>query len=142
MEKARHVLKKFPSCWVIGADTVVVLDGKIFGKPADEAEASRMLSSLRGGSHWVLTGVALVGRKGRFAKTRVEKTRVSFKAFPTRELGRYLKSREPFDKAGGYDIQGTARSWIKGWKGDYFNVMGLPVEWLAGQLNRHVFGDD
>jgi len=57
-------------------------------------------------------------------------------------LGRYLKSREPFDKAGGYDIQGTARSWIKGWKGDYFNVMGLPVEWLAGQLNRHVFGDD
>jgi septum formation protein len=136
LEKALSVSKKFSSQWIVGADTVVAYKGQIFGKPRNREEAWRMLMALRGNSHWVLTGVALVREGRRPHKTHVEKTKVTFKNFPMKSLGDYIQSQEPFDKAGGYDIQGRARFWVQEWKGDFFNIMGLPAQWLVHQIHQ------
>jgi len=134
LEKARTVSKKFPNRWVLGADTVVVYKGRIFGKPKSRAEARGMLKSLRGRSHRVLTGLALVMEEKGIRETRLETTKVVFKDFSLKALEKYIASKEPYDKAGGYDIRGTARDWVDHWEGNYFNVVGLPLEWLARRL--------
>jgi septum formation protein len=110
---------------VLGADTSVVLDGEILGKPVDADDAIRMLRRLSGRTHQVLTGMAAVTRAG--VVSGVETTEVVFEPIPEAELAAYCATTEPLDKAGAYGIQGYAARWIPRIDGDYFNVMGLPI---------------
>jgi len=110
---------------VLGADTCVVCDEKILGKPADASDAERMLRMLSGRTHRVLTGVAAVTRAG--TVSGVAATEVVFSAIPEAELAAYCATAEPMDKAGAYGIQGYAARWIPRIDGCYFNVMGLPI---------------
>ncbi|WP_263366828.1 Maf family protein [Edaphobacter bradus] len=110
---------------VLGADTVVVLDGHILGKPADPSEARHMLERLAGRTHQVLTGVAAINHRA--IVSDVEVTQVFFDLIDEDELVHYLASGEPLDKAGAYGIQGYAARWIPRIEGCYFNVMGLPL---------------
>jgi septum formation protein len=111
--------------FVLGADTCVVCDGRILGKPIDATDARRMLKLLAGRTHAVLTGIALVSRVG--AVRAVEITQVSFNMVTDAEIAQYVVSGEPMDKAGAYAIQGYAARWIPRIEGCYFNVMGLPI---------------
>jgi septum formation protein len=110
---------------VLGADTTVVCDGELLGKPVDQADARRMLTLLSGRTHQVLTGVAAITRKATVSE--VEITQVFFDLIGEEELVRYLASGEPMDKAGAYGIQGYAARWIPRIEGCYFNVVGLPL---------------
>jgi septum formation protein len=110
---------------VLGADTCVVCDGHILGKPTDTADARRMLEVLSGRTHAVLTGLAVV--TGRKIVRDVEITQVTFNRIDDAEIAQYIASREPLDKAGAYAIQGYAARWIPRIEGCYFNVVGLPI---------------
>ena len=110
---------------VLGADTCVLCQGEILGKPRDVTDARRMLELLSGRTHQVLTGLCALTRRESFAD--VEITQVTFNVIEEAELVRYLSSREPMDKAGAYGIQGFAARWIPRIEGDYFNVVGLPI---------------
>ena len=115
---------------VIGADTVVAAEGRILGKPADEEEAVRMITMLQGSSHQVYTGVTLIRiREGKVQEKRTfaEETEVFVYPMDEQEIAAYVKSGDPMDKAGAYGIQGAFAAYIKGIKGDYSNVVGLPV---------------
>lgn len=130
-EKARAVLARHAAAkhhapvMVLGADTTVVCDGEILGKPRDADDARRMLRRLSGRTHLVLTGVAVATRAG--VKSGVEQTEVTFARIADDELELYCASGEPMDKAGAYGIQGYAARWIPRIEGCYFNVMGLPI---------------
>lgn len=124
---------------VIGADTVVSIHGKILGKPKDEEEAFRMLSTLSGNRHAVYTGVTIVlidksGKAGRH--TFYERTYVSMKELTEEEIKRYIATGEPMDKAGAYGIQGKCAIYIDKIDGDYNNVVGLPVAAIYGELKK------
>jgi septum formation protein len=119
---------------VLGADTAVVLDGEVLGKPIDQADARRMLELLAGRTHQVLTGIAAVSRSGMVSD--VEITQVFFDLIDDQELVHYLMSGEPLDKAGAYGIQGYAARWIPRIEGCYFNVMGLPLSRTIALLAR------
>ena len=125
--KACDVAKRYPDRFVIGADTIVVIDGKILGKPADTQEAWSMLERLSGKTHQVITGYAVVceAQKHRFVDAEV--TDVTFKVLSTAEIGWYIGTGEPFDKAGAYAIQGIGTFFVKRINGSYSNVVGLPV---------------
>jgi septum formation protein len=110
---------------VLGADTCVVCDGHILGKPADTADARRMLELLSGRTHAVLTGLAVI--TGTKIVRDVEVTQVMFNQIDNDEIARYISSGEPLDKAGAYAIQGYAARWIPRIEGCYFNVVGLPI---------------
>jgi septum formation protein len=110
---------------ILGADTCVVCDGHILGKPADSADARRMLELLSGRTHAVLTGLAVVS--ARKVVRDVEITQVTFNQLNDREIAQYIASGEPLDKAGAYAIQGYAARWIPRIEGCYFNVVGLPI---------------
>ncbi len=110
---------------VLGADTCVLCQGEILGKPRDQTDARRMLELLSGRTHQVLTGVAAITAHESFAD--VEITQVTFNVIEEAELVRYLLTSEPLDKAGAYGIQGYAARWIPRIEGDYFNIVGLPI---------------
>lgn len=118
---------------VIGADTIVVLDGRIFGKPADDDDARRMLRELSGKTHEVITGVCIV-RNGS-CETFAETTGVCFRNLSAREIEAYIATGEPLDKAGAYGIQGAAGAFVDHIEGDYDNVVGLPVARLERTLD-------
>ena len=133
-EKAAAVAEESgPDALIIAADTVVALDGALLGKPADTADARRMLSALSGRCHQVYTGFTV--RRGPSAVTCSECTDVTFRPLSPREIDAYIATGEPMDKAGGYGIQGRGALLVEGLRGDYFNVMGLPVCAL-GQVLR------
>jgi septum formation protein len=136
LNKALAVSKQYPHFPVLAADTVVVQNGKIYGKPKDLREAFQMISSLQGTKHEVWTGTALVWKKRRIQKNHAQKTTVSFRKLSFREIEKYVQTNEPYDKAGAYDIQESASKWIKKWEGDYFNVMGLPIQWVVQQMEK------
>ena len=117
---------------VIGADTVVALDGKILGKPKNEENAKEMLKFLSGRTHSVFTGVTLAN--GKKTKTFAVETKVKFFELTNEEIDAYIKTKEPFDKAGAYGIQGYGSLLVEKINGDYFNVVGLPVSTLAREL--------
>ena len=123
---------------VIGADTVVVKDGQILGKPKDEADAVRMLTMLQGSTHQVYTGVCLIRRNGgqEICHSFYEATDVEFYPMSEEEIRRYVETKEPMDKAGAYGIQGKCAVYIRGIKGDYNNVVGLPVARLYHELDK------
>ena len=132
-EKALAVAKgQDPETLVIAADTVVVLDGQALGKPGDEAEAAAMLSALSGRSHAVYTGVTVC--QGSRADTEAECTQVTFRPLTGEEIRHYVATGEPMDKAGAYGIQGFGSLLVEGIRGDYFNVVGLPVCRLGRML--------
>ena len=110
---------------VLGADTVVVLDDKILGKPKDREDAFNMLKSLSGRVHSVFTGVCAIGSG--VSLTFAEETKVEFMPLTDHEIYTYIDTNEPYDKAGAYGIQGFASKFIRGIEGDYFNVVGLPI---------------
>lgn len=110
---------------VLAADTCVISEGKIFGKPNSPADAQRMLTALSGRTHAVMTGVAAVTPS--HTVSDVEITQVTFDLISEEEIIRYIASGEPLDKAGAYAIQGYAARWIPRIEGDYFNVVGLPI---------------
>lgn len=124
---------------VIGADTVVAYDGKILGKPVDEADAKRMLTMLSGNTHSVFTGVTLVlidksGRAGELVF--YEKTDVKMHPMSEEEIDRYIATGEPMDKAGSYGIQGKCAIYIEKIDGDYNNVVGLPISRIYQELKN------
>ncbi len=124
---------------VLGADTTVVLDGEMMGKPVDAADARRMLTALSGRRHEVVTGVCLLAN-GAAARDWTA-TQVWFRAMSDREIGEYAATGEPMDKAGAYAIQGIASRYIEKIDGCYFNVVGLPVSLvyrLLGQVAPHL----
>ena len=110
---------------VLGADTIVVLDDKILGKPKDREDAFNMLRSLSGRVHSVFTGVCAISDKG--SMTFAEETKVEFYPLTDEEINDYIDSNDCYDKAGAYGIQGLASKFIRGINGDYFNVVGLPI---------------
>ena len=112
---------------VIAADTVVFIDGKILGKPADAAEAAEMLRTLSGRDHHVCTGIAVIDNAIGKSFCCFERTLVHFKHLTDSEIERYIASGEPMDKAGAYGIQGKGALFVEWIKGDYFNVVGLPL---------------
>ena len=126
-----------PDTLILASDTLVTLDGVFLGKPADEADARRMLNVLAGRTHTVASGLAL--RMGGRTVTSHELTGVTFAPMTEAEIETYVATGESFGKAGGYAIQGFASRYIKGIEGDYFNVVGLPVRRLYETL-RMVFG--
>jgi len=135
--KAIGIARQREQGLVIGADTIVVLDGKILGKPADELEAGRMLRGLAGRWHAVMTGVALIDVATRQEVADFDKTLVRFGQMSEQEIEWYIKSGEPMDKAGGYGIQGLAGLFVEEIAGNYFNVVGLPLP-LVYRLARRL----
>jgi len=121
---------------VIGADTAVELNEEIFGKPRDAAHACEMLTALSGRTHCVLTGVFLLRLPDGESRATVESTSVTFAPLTRAEIETYVASREPFDKAGGYAIQGQAGRYIPKIEGCYFNVVGLPLAKLYALLRE------
>ncbi len=127
---------------IIGADTAVELDGEIFGKPRDAADAREMLSYLSGRTHFVLTGICVLRLPDGATRSAVERTAVTFAPLDPSEIEAYVTSGEPFDKAGGYAIQGRAGRYIPRIEGCYFNVVGLPLARLHAQLSDLGWRDD
>ncbi len=125
--KAQSVAGRFPQAAVLGADTVVVRGGTVFGKPGSRAEAHAMLASLSGCVHRVITGVALVCGERGFVAAGAAETEVEFRAVSHEEIDEYLAGDEYCDKAGAYAIQGRAMAFVEGIRGCYYNVVGLPV---------------
>lgn len=138
--KARHAAeqarRKGTRAIVIGADTAVVVQGKILGKPSDFRDARRMLRLLSGRAHTVLTGVSLIQTPGGAESHHVEATRVRFSRISFKEIDDYIATGEPFGKAGAYAIQGIAGRYITRVEGCYFNVMGLPLSALWQMLRK------
>ena len=119
---------------VIGADTIVAVDGLILGKPVDSSDAFHMLSRLSGRTHNVFTGVTVL--RGDTEITEFERTRVRFKTLTEREITAYIQTGEPMDKAGSYGAQGIGALFVEGIEGDFFNVMGLPLCRLSKMLEK------
>ncbi len=121
---------------IIGADTIVVLNNKVLGKPANSLEATKMLKSLSGQKHQVYTGVAIVDTDTGKEELFVEKTNVYMKHINDQEIQTYVATKEPLDKAGSYGIQGKGGVFIEKIEGDYFTVMGLPISQLYDHLKK------
>ena len=133
--KAKDIYKKSEKqSMVVGADTVVAYQGQILGKPADEADAKRMLTMLSGQTHEVYTGVCVI-EDGK-TKTFYEETKVTFYEISDEQIDYYIKTGEPMDKAGSYGIQGKAAVFIKGIEGDYYNVVGFPIARFLQEITK------
>lgn len=143
-EKARAVWRKCPSQFVLGADTIVIVEEQILGKPRDADDAARMLRLLSGRIHRVTTGVCICGPQSQSGdqsaasreEVHSETTLVTMSEISEGEINVYVDSREPMDKAGAYAIQGRASRWVKKIEGDYFNVVGLPVALVYRMLRE------
>ena len=133
--KAKDVGRRCPNCWVIAADTIVYINSSILGKPGNRDEAIEMLHCLSGKEHWVLTGFSVRHfEKGRADRQAVQ-TAVKVKTLTPAEIEWYIQTGEPFDKAGGYAIQGIGSFMIESIRGSYTNVVGLPLSELIQMLN-------
>jgi septum formation protein len=148
-EKASFVARLHPHRFVLGADTIVVVDEIILGKPRDAADAVRMLRMLSGRTHEVITGVSLarpassgesdqpqLRAENRELRTEIQSTLVAVSELSDDEIHRYVATGEPMDKAGAYAIQGMASRWISRIEGDYSNVVGLPVALVYRMLRE------
>jgi septum formation protein len=156
-EKAQAVAALYPQSYVLGADTIVVLNGEVLGKPMDHADAARMLRLLSGREHEVTTAVSLISpntfspsavppsfvapntargtvAQGTLAETRASTTKVFFREIPEAEIQQYVAGGEPMDKAGAYAIQGGASRWTDRIEGEFSNVVGLPLSLVTEML--------
>ena len=134
-EKALAVSGRLSDRWVLAADTIVLLDGSVLGKPSDPGEAAEMLHRLSGNVHEVLSGICLVHREANASRLQCVRTEVHFKDLTRKEIDAYVRTGEPFDKAGAYGIQGMGAFLVRSIRGSYTNVVGLPlcetVDWLV-----------
>lgn len=134
IEKAESAAQKVDNGIIISADTIVVLDGIILGKPADKDEAYKFLSRLSGKAHQVMTAVCVKNVTSGFYEAKVETTLVYFRDLKAEEIKAYISTNEPYDKAGGYAIQGKGALLVRKIEGCYFNVVGLPLTTLYDML--------
>ncbi len=132
--KARLVAQRFPEALVLGADTLVFLEGEVFGKPANLARAQQMLARLQGRTHVVVTGVSLIHWRARRERIFAVGTAVRFRALTAAQVRDYLARINPLDKAGGYAIQEHGELIVEEITGSYSNVVGLPVERVRAEL--------
>lgn len=137
LRKAKKAAEHFPNSYVIGSDTIVVHEERVLGKPSDRDSARQMLRDLSGCTHSVYTGVAVIYKGS--VTAFYEKTDVTFWELSDVEIERYLDSGEPFDKAGGYGIQGKGGLLVKSIDGNYYSVVGLPVSRLSRVLKEMGF---
>lgn len=133
-EKAVAVSHRLPDRWVLAADTVVVLEGAVLGKPLDPREAAGMLERLGGNSHEVLSGICLAHGYRKVLRTQCVRTEVTFKDLTREEIHAYVRTGEPLDKAGAYGIQGMGAFLVRSIRGSYTNVVGLPLCETIGWL--------
>jgi septum formation protein len=142
-EKAKAIATRDPNLITIGADTIVVVNRKVLGKPRDTVQAAAMLKQLSGRQHTVVTAVAVA--RGRKLRSAVEEVRVKFRKLHDDEIDAYIATGEPMDKAGAYGIQGYGATIVECVEGDYFAVMGLPLARLVGLLRdlgvKYRFGE-
>jgi len=142
-EKATKIATRDPDLITIGADTVVVINRRVLGKPKDEAEAVHMLSQLSGREHTVITAVAVA--RGKKLRSAIEEVQVRFRRLHDDEIKAYVATGEPMDKAGAYGIQGYGATIVECIEGDYFAVMGLPLARLTSLMRdlgvRYRFGE-
>lgn len=138
--KARVVAKKIPDALVLGADTLVFLGDEIMGKPADAAEARRMLARLQGRTHQVVTGVSLMHLRAFRERTFAVSTDVTFRPLTAEQINVYLSKMNPLDKAGAYAIQEHGDTIVSEISGSFSNVVGLPVERLKEEIQSWVAG--
>ncbi len=136
LRKAMHVLEKHPDAIVIGADTIVAIGETILGKPADREEAFHMLRALSGNTHQVITGLAVLSSERQFNDVSV--SNVTFAPLSDEEISAYLDTNEYADKAGSYAIQGFAGKFITGISGDYYSIMGLPLNMLYEESKNFI----
>lgn len=134
-EKAQNVAQQYSGSWVLGADTIVVIDGEILGKPKDAADGHRMLCLLSGRTHQVMTAFTLIDREGRQRVSQVVTSTVTFKPLSAHHIQSYLATGEPFDKAGAYAIQGQGAAFIERIEGSYTNIIGLPLDEVLAVLH-------
>ncbi|MGE4095569.1 MAG: nucleoside triphosphate pyrophosphatase [Candidatus Binatia bacterium] len=127
-EKAKAIAQQNPDHWILGADTIVVVNNEILGKPKDPADARRMLRLLSGQTHQVMTAFALIDEEGREYASQVVTSTVTFKPLTDSRIESYLATREPFDKAGAYAIQGQGAVLVERVEGSYTNIVGLPID--------------
>lgn len=121
---------------IIAADTIVVCDKKILGKPKDEKDAFEMLKMMQGRSHYVYSGIAVINKSNDITETESVKTKVTFSKMSDKEIHNYIKTKEPMDKAGAYGIQGIGGAFVEGIEGCYYNVVGLPLNRLKALLQK------
>ena len=136
-EKALDVAKNNEDALVIGADTVVVIDDKILGKPKDETEAYNMIKLLSGKTHYVITGFALINLSLNKKIVDCQISQVTFKELSEATIKDYIQTKESLDKAGAYGIQGYGGLLVKNIQGDYFNIVGLPISKISDCLKDH-----
>lgn len=138
--KARKIAYTYPDAVVVGCDTIVIANGEMLGKPKDEKDAYRMLSMMSGIQHTVITGVCIInnGSENRFS----EVSRVTFKELTDEKIREYISTGEPMDKAGAYGIQTRGSELVEKYEGDYYNIIGLPVDRLKKELEHDniIFG--
>lgn len=135
LQKAQDVASYVSSSWIIGADTIVVIDDKILGKPKNEDDALVMLSSLKGRVHEVITGVTLINPSGDVL-TKYSRSLVTMKHLTKSDILSYISCGESMDKAGAYAIQGRGTLLISAIEGDYFNIVGLPLALLSAMFEE------
>lgn len=133
--KALAVVEKYPQSIVLAADTVVVKDGTVFGKPKNDKEAFRMITLLQGDTHQVMTGVCVIC-PGKAIQVATKATTVKFASMSPETVWRYVQTGEPFGKAGGYEIQGICGMFIEAIEGSYTNVVGLPTALVRSMLHK------
>lgn len=133
-EKAAAIAKQYPDAAVIGADTIVVLDGKVLGKPKDKADAIDMLTRLQGRAHLVVGGFTILNNGERLTESC--ETKVTFMKLTPTEIKAYVETGEPMDKAGAYGAQGIGASFVDKIEGSYTNVVGLPLRECVAALKR------
>lgn len=135
--KAMAVAQKYQKAWVLGADTIVVIDETILGKPKNKAQAKNMLKKLSGREHKVFTGVTIAHMTLNIYEKKVVQSTVRFKTISTEEMNWYTACDEPYDKAGGYAVQGKGAIFIKSIRGSYSNVIGLPLCEVVELLKKY-----
>jgi len=135
LQQAQRVASRQQACFVIGADTLVVLDEKVIGKPESQKDAERILARISGRPHQVITGVAVINPAGRCFENAVSST-VQIKTLTPEEILNYIATGEPMDKAGAYAIQGQGAFLVESWTGSFNNIVGLPVESLRSLLEE------
>lgn len=135
-KKAENVAKKFRSGFIIGADTVVLLNKKVIGKPKDNSEAKRIFREMLGRSILVYTGLCVIDIKNKRRVLDYERSRVKIKEIKDREFSRYLELLYPYDKAGGFSIEGVGAFIFDDIRGSYFNVLGLPLSKLKEMFDK------
>lgn len=134
--KADHIGKSHPNAWIIGADTIVVVDNTVLGKPEDTVSATAMLKTLSNKSHSVFTGITVCNPYKQILVSKTVETRVVFKDLTDQEIQWYTATAEPYDKAGGYGIQGIGAFMVRQITGSYSNVVGLPMCEIIETLNE------